>query len=84
MKAALQLKDEWEEANWLRLISLSNSALASGKNFFKKSLIAANILLFIAYQALKALGLIVKILLLTEPSLNKIERDETWIFRQIK
>ena len=28
--------------------------------------------------------LIIKILLLTENSLNKIERDETWIFRQIK
>lgn len=84
MKAAQQHRQEWEEANWLRLIHINNQAYKALIGFFRKILIAANILLYIFYKAFQAMLLMVKLLLLTEPAINKIERDETWIFRQIK
>ena len=84
MKAAKQYKEQWEEANLLRLIFLGNQAYEALNKLINRTLIAINILLFITYQAGKGLLLVIKLLLLTEPSLNKIERDETWIFRQIK
>lgn len=70
MKAAREYKEQWEEANWLRLIYLANQFNSVLYNLLKK--------------AAKALFLIIKLLLLTEPGLNRIEKDETWIFRQIK
>lgn len=33
---------------------------------------------------LKGLWLFIRLLFLTEPSMIRIERDESWIFRQIK
>ena len=84
MKAAREYKQQWEEANWLRLIYLANHLSEAFYKLLKKALIVINVFLYIIYQAFKGLLLIVKLLLLTQPSLNKIERDETWIFRQIK
>jgi hypothetical protein len=84
MKAALLLTEQWEEANWRRLKRLTTEAHKGFRSLFKIALITANVFLYLIYQALKAFGLIIKLLLLTENSLNRIERDETWIFRQIK
>ena len=84
MKAAKQYKEQWEEANLLRLIHIGSQAYEILSGLFTKTLIVINVLLFITYQAAKSLLIIIRLLLLTEPSINKIERDETWIFRQIK
>lgn len=84
MKAAKEYKQQWEEANWLRLIYLAGQLSEIINKILKKTAIAINVALYIIYQTIKGLLLIIKLLLLTEPSLNKIERDETWIFRQIK
>lgn len=84
MKAAKQYKQQWEEANWLRLIYLANQLSSVLYKLFKKTAIVINVFLFIIYQAVKALFLIIQLLFLTEPALKRIERDETWIFRQIK
>lgn len=84
MKAAKQYKEQWEEANWLRLVYLANILNKAGYKLFKNTAIAINVLLYLNYQVLKGLVLIVKIMFLTEPQLNRIEKDETWIFRQIK
>ena len=84
MKEAREYKQQWEEANWLRLIYLANQFSEAFYKLLKKALIIINVFLYIIYQAFKGLLLIIKLLLLTQPSLNKIERDETWIFRQIK
>ncbi len=83
-QVAKQYKEQWEEANLLRLIYISNQAYEILSGLFTKTLIAINVLLFITYQAAKGLLMIIKLLLLTEPGINRIERDETWIFRQIK
>lgn len=84
MKAAKQYKQQWEEANWIRLLFIANRIYEALNKIFKNVLIGVNVFLFIIYQALKAGWLIVKLLFLTEPSLIRIEKDETWIFRQIK
>lgn len=84
MKAAREYKQQWEEANWIRLIYLAGQLSEIINKILKNTAIAINVALYIIYQAIKGLLLIIKLLLLTEPSLNKIERDETWIFRQIK
>lgn len=84
MKAAREYRQQWEEANWLRLIYLAHQLSEVFYKILKKALVITNVFLYILYQAIKGLLLIIKLLLLTQPSLNKIERDETWIFRQIK
>lgn len=84
MKAAKEYTQQWEEANWLRLIYIANQLSRLSYNLYKKIAIFINVFLFIIYQTIKGLLLIIKLLLLTQPSLNKIQRDETWIFRQIK
>lgn len=84
MKAAKQYKEQWEELNWLRLIYLGKQISELFNVIFKKITIALNLFLFISYLVIKTLWLFIKLLLLTEPSIQRIERDETWIFRQIK
>ena len=83
MKAA-RLREHWEETNLLRLIYLAKRTNEILNGLLKKTIILINILLYITYKALKGLYLIITLLFLTEPSLIRIERDETWIFRQIK
>ena len=83
MKAA-RYKEHWEETNLLRLIYIARRANEILNGLLKKTIILINILLYITYKALKGLYLIITLLFLTEPSLIRIERDETWIFRQIK
>lgn len=84
MKAVKEYREQWEEANWLRLIGIAGQIYEHTNRILKRALILFNVLLYITYQAGKGLYLIIKLLLLTEPQLNRIERDETWIFRQIK
>lgn len=84
MKAAKAFREQWEEANLLRLIYFANNVYGKINLFAKRGLILFNVLLFIFYKAGHGLWLIVKVLLLSEPEFNKIERDETWIFRQLK
>lgn len=84
MKAAKAFKEQWEEANLLRLIYFANNVYGKINLFTKNALIFINVLLFIFYKAGHGLWLIVKVLLLSEPEINRIERDETWIFRQLK
>lgn len=84
MKAAKEYKEEWEEANYIRLIYLANAINEKINKLLKQAIIAANVLLYITYQAARGLYLIIKLLLLSEPNITRIERDETWIFRQIK
>lgn len=84
MKAARQYKQQWEEANWLRLIYIASQISLFFYKLFSKVLIVINVFIFIIYQALRGLILIIKLLLLTDSRINKIEKDETWIFRQIK
>jgi hypothetical protein len=84
MKAAKAFREQWEEANLLRLIYFANNVYAKINLFAKRALILINVLIFIFYKAGHGLWLIVKVLLLSEPEFNRIERDETWIFRQLK
>ena len=84
MKAAKEYKEHWEEVNFLRLLHLAIEIHRTLNKYLKRAIVIFNVLLYIVYQAAKGLFLIIKLLLLTEPSLNRIERDETWIFRHIK
>lgn len=84
MKAAKEYREQWEEANLLRLINIASQIYEKINNILKHAIVVLNVLLYILFQAAKGLLLIIKLLLLTEPALNKIEKDETWIFRQIK
>jgi hypothetical protein len=84
MKAAKAQRANWEETNLLRLISVAKFINENLNGLFKKTIITLNVLLYITYKAIKGLYLIVKLLFLTESSMIRIERDETWIFRQIK
>ena len=84
MKAAKQYKEHWEEINWLRLVYLAQAINRAIYKLFRSASAAINVLLYLSYQAIKGLILVIKLLLLSEPELRRIEKDETWIFRQIK
>ena len=84
MKAAKQYKEHWEEVNWLRLVYLANVINRAIYKLLRNAGIAINVLLYLSYQAIKGLVMVFKLLLLSEPELRRVERDETWIFRQIK
>ena len=84
MKAAKEYREQWEEANLLRLIVTAERVYEKINHFLKQAIIVLNVLVYIMFQAIKGLLLIIKLLLMTEPAINRIERDETWIFRQIK
>lgn len=84
MKAVKAFKEQWEQANLLRLIYFANQLYAKLNQVAKAVLIIFNVLLFVFYKAGTSLWLIVKVLLLSEPEIKRIERDETWIFRQLK
>lgn len=84
MKAEKNFREEWEEANLLRLFFLAE--LINAKFFkYKRSLVVAlSFAVFILFRLLKGLSLAAKILLFSEPQFLRVERDESWIFRQIK
>ncbi len=84
MKAVKAYKEHWEEINLLRLIYVAKLLNEKINAWLRFWLIFFNVLLYVAYSACKGLYLVVKILFLTEPRIMNIERDETWIFRQIK
>ena len=65
MKAAREYRQQWEEANWLRLIYLANQFYEAFYKLTKKALIVINVFLYITYQAFKGLYLIIKLLLLS-------------------
>ncbi len=84
MKAVRAYKENWEEINLLRLIHTAKLINEKINVAIKVALIVFNVLLYISYRALKGLCLIVHLLLFTEPRIIQVEKDETWIFRQLK
>ena len=84
MKAVKAYKEHWEETNLLRLLNVAAFVNERINVLAKTTLIFINVFLYINYRAAKGLYLVVKLLLLTEPRIMNVERDETWIFRQIK
>jgi hypothetical protein len=84
MKAVRAYKEHWEETNLLRLLYVAKLVNEKVNACLRVALILFEVTLYISYRACKGLYLFAKLLLLTESRLMKIERDETWIFRQIK
>ncbi|MCC2678612.1 MAG: hypothetical protein K0R29_1188 [Pseudobdellovibrio sp.] len=84
MKAVKAYKEHWEEINLLRLIYAAKLINEKINILFKAGLIVFNLALYISYRAAKGLWLIVHLLLFTEPRIMQVEKDETWIFRQLK
>ncbi len=84
MKAAKNYKEKWEEENLLILINFAEHFYERSSRIYNSAYRFMNVLLFIFYKLSKAFLLILKLVFLSEPMINKIERDESWIFRQIK
>ncbi|MGZ3689946.1 MAG: hypothetical protein ACXVAX_00495 [Pseudobdellovibrio sp.] len=84
MKAAKNYKEKWEEENLLLLINFSEQFFGRIWRIYQFAYKFMNVLLYVFYKLGEALLLILKLVFLSEPMLNKIEREESWIFRQIK
>ncbi len=84
MKAVREFKEQWEEQNLLRLIAYYEQAFlfinAASKKFFN----VMNTIVFINYLVIKAGYYLLRLLFLNDRLLQLPERDETWMFRQIK
>lgn len=84
MKAAIRYYEQWEEENWLRL----DLAYKKFKRHYALALRYAWLMIqlaaFLGAQIIKAFLLMLRLLLLTEPQIARIERNEEWIFRHIK
>ncbi len=94
MKAAWTHTEEylenWEEENILRLNSIKKQISSASYFLFKKTNLAANVLLFIAYKSVKLVIHLAYLstslalyILTTEASVN-MTKEETWMFRSIK
>jgi hypothetical protein len=84
MKAVKAYTEHWEEINFLRLLQIAKLVNDKLNYYLKILLVICEVSLYISYLALKGLYLIIKLMFLTEPALKQAERDENWIFRQIK
>lgn len=84
MKAVRAYTEHWEEINLLRLVHAVRLINEKLNVLIKAALIVINVALYISYRAAKGLWLIVHLLLFTEPRIMQVEKDETWIFRQLK
>lgn len=83
MKAAKQYKEQWEELNFLRLMKFTENVLKLAGDFLSKANAITHVLLFIFYKLMVIAWRTGHVLLMTEP-LVKVEKEETWIYRQIK
>lgn len=83
MKAAKQYKEQWEEVNFLRLMRFIESVLKFTGAILAKTNAFTHVLLFLFYKLMVLAWRTGHVLLMTEP-IVKIEKEETWIYRQIK
>ncbi len=84
MKAAKNYKERWEEENLLLLINFSQNFFERLWRIYSFVYKFMNVSLYIFYKLSEALLLILKLVFLSEPMIIRMERDESWIFRQIK
>lgn len=87
MKTTFETTKQWEEENWLRLLIVFNVLKLFIKKIIQNTIILMNIIFYLNYQVIKIGLFIIKLLVLTQPMesrLPEINRDESWIFRQIK
>lgn len=83
MNATKKSEHSWETVNEERLVLIAEGAFATGKVFFRRFLLILNLLAFVSYKVFIFAGLTIRAVALSKPIL-KIEREETWIYRQIK
>lgn len=83
MKAAKHYKRQWEETNFLRLMHFTEQIFKLISFSTKKLSIALSIFSYIAFQTFLFAFRLLKLSFLNEIKIRP-ERDEQWIFRQIK
>lgn len=84
MKAEKSHLEKWEEENLIHLLNFSELFFEKFLSAYKSLYRFVSIALFIIYKLSKTLLLILKVVFLSEPTIAKIERDDSWIFRQLK
>ena len=84
MKAARNYTERWEAENWLRLGETLNRTYLVLNILFKNILIFLNLALYAIYSLAKYLLLTIRLIFLTEINHVRLEREESWIFRNVK
>lgn len=83
MNAAEKSQQSWESINEERLISVFEIVFYFYKLILQKILIGLNLIAFVIYKLLFYFGLILRALFLSSP-IVRVDREEAWIYRQIK
>lgn len=73
----------WEKQNEERLTFAFGKSISFAKLFLNKIFLATNVLAFVFYKLILITGLIARTAFLSAPII-KIEREESWLFRQIR
>jgi hypothetical protein len=83
MNAAKKSQQSWEALNEERFIFLIDGLMTFNRLILSQVLITLNLLAFVTYKVLILAGLLFRVIFLTSP-LVRFEREESWIYRQIK
>lgn len=84
MKAAIRNYEQWEEENWLRLYLAYKKLRRHYARVMRYAWLMLQLAAFLGAQIVKAFLLMLRLLLLSEPQIAQIERNEEWIFRHVK
>lgn len=83
MNASKKYHKNWESINEERLILLFESIWAISKESIRISVSVLNLIAFVFYRSAALAVAILNAVFLAKP-IVKIEREESWIYRQIK
>lgn len=83
MNAAEKSQQSWESLNEERLILFFEIIFSYQKLILQKAVIGLNLIAFVIYKLLFYLGLVLRALFLSSP-IVRMDREEAWIYRQIK
>jgi hypothetical protein len=84
MKAAFRNYEQWEEENWLRLYFAYKNLRRHYALMLRYAWLIIQLAVFLGAQIVKAFLLMLRLLLLSEPQIARIERNEEWIFKHVK
>lgn len=83
MNAAKKSQQSWESLNEERFILAIEGIISFNKLALNRFLLILNLLAFVSYKLLFVAGLFIRALFIANP-IVRIEREESWVYRQIK
>lgn len=84
MKAINRYKANWEAENWLKAVILKEKISFYFIKYAKAVLQILSLAIYLIYKAAGALLFVIKLVMVSEQEFKRIERDESWIFRNYK